>query len=35
VTPRGDDGYPGPRRLYRGLGFEPTADVRTWTRCAD
>ncbi|WP_374970037.1 GNAT family N-acetyltransferase [Terrabacter sp. BE26] len=32
VTPRGDEAYPGPRRLYRGLGFEPTARVLTWTR---
>lgn len=34
VTPRGDDDYPGPRRLYQGLGFEPTARVLTWTRSA-
>ena len=24
VSPRGDDGYPGPQRLYRSLGFRPT-----------
>jgi ribosomal protein S18 acetylase RimI-like enzyme len=32
VTPRGDDGYPGPQRLYRSLGFRPTARTVTWTR---
>lgn len=34
VTPRGDDAYPAPQRLYRRLGFEPTARVLTWTRSA-
>ena len=34
VTPRGDDAYPGPQRLYRGLGFEPTTRVLTWSRSA-
>ncbi|MEO7786074.1 MAG: GNAT family N-acetyltransferase [Terracoccus sp.] len=32
VSPRGDDGHPGPQRLYRALGFEPSARTRTWTR---
>ena len=32
VTPRGDDGYPGPQRLYRSLGFRPAARTVTWTR---
>ncbi len=32
VSPRGDDGHPGPQRLYRSLGFEPSARTRTWTR---
>ena len=32
VSPRGDDGYPGPQRLYRSLGFAPTARTVTWTR---
>ncbi|MDN5796026.1 MAG: GCN5 family acetyltransferase [Intrasporangium sp.] len=32
VTPRGDDGYPGPMRLYRSLGFQPGARTVTWTR---
>ncbi|WP_245603699.1 GNAT family N-acetyltransferase [Intrasporangium oryzae] len=35
VTPRGDDGYPGPQRLYRSLGFRPTARTVTWTRALD
>jgi RimJ/RimL family protein N-acetyltransferase len=35
VTPRGDDGYPGPQRLYRSLGFHPTARTVTWTRSLD
>jgi GNAT superfamily N-acetyltransferase len=35
VTPRGDDGYPGPQRLYRSLGFRPTARTVTWTRSLD
>ena len=34
VTPRGDDAYPGPQRIYRALGFEPTARVLTWSRSA-
>ncbi|MGO4598115.1 GNAT family N-acetyltransferase [Terrabacter sp. 2RAF25] len=32
VSPRGDDDYPGPQRLYRSLGFRPTARTVTWTR---
>lgn len=32
VSPRGDDGYPGPQRLYRSLGFTPVARTVTWTR---
>lgn len=32
VSPRGDDDYPGPRRLYQSLGFRPTARTVTWTR---
>ncbi|MCU1536617.1 MAG: family acetyltransferase [Humibacillus sp.] len=32
VTPRGDDGYPGPQRLYRSIGFTPVARTTTWTR---
>ncbi|WP_246069546.1 GNAT family N-acetyltransferase [Humibacillus xanthopallidus] len=32
VTPRGDDAYPGPQRLYRSIGFRPTARTVTWTR---
>jgi predicted N-acetyltransferase YhbS len=32
VSPRGDDGYPGPQRLYRSLGFRPRARTITWTR---
>lgn len=32
VTPRGDDAYPGPRRLYQRLGFKPGARTVTWTR---
>lgn len=35
VTPRGDDDYPGPRRLYQALGFRPTARTVTWTRGLD
>ena len=35
VTPRGDDAYPGPQRLYRSLGFRPTARTVTWTRSLD
>jgi predicted N-acetyltransferase YhbS len=35
VTPRGDAAYPGPQRVYRGLGFEPTVRVLTWTRSMD
>jgi predicted N-acetyltransferase YhbS len=29
VRPRGDDGYPGPARLYRSLGFRPTTRTLT------
>jgi ribosomal protein S18 acetylase RimI-like enzyme len=32
VSPRGDDGYPGPQRLYRSMGFCPRARTVTWTR---
>ncbi|GAB3057442.1 hypothetical protein GCM10027053_18820 [Intrasporangium mesophilum] len=32
VTPRGDDAYPGPSRLYQSLGFRPRARTVTWTR---
>ncbi|GAA2745658.1 GNAT family N-acetyltransferase [Terrabacter aerolatus] len=32
VSPRGDAGYPGPQRLYRSLGFRPSARTVTWTR---
>ena len=32
VSPRGDDDYPGPRRLYQSLGFRPCARTVTWTR---
>jgi ribosomal protein S18 acetylase RimI-like enzyme len=35
VTPRGDAAYPGPQRLYRSLGFRPTARTVTWTRSLD
>jgi GNAT superfamily N-acetyltransferase len=35
VTPRGDEGYPGPQRLYRSLGFRPTARTVTWSRSLD
>lgn len=32
VSPRGDDDYPGPRKLYQSLGFAPQARTVTWTR---
>lgn len=32
VSPRGDDGHPGPQRLYQSLGFRPGARTLTWTR---
>ena len=32
VTPRGDDDYPGPRRLYESIGFRPARRTITWTR---
>lgn len=35
VSPRGDDDYSGPRRLYQALGFRPTARTVTWTRSLD
>jgi predicted N-acetyltransferase YhbS len=35
VSPRGDDDYPGPRRLYQSLGFRPVARTVTWTRSMD
>ena len=30
VCPRGDDDYPAPARLYRGIGFEPCPRTRTY-----
>ncbi|MDR7253152.1 hypothetical protein J2X46_002137 [Nocardioides sp. BE266] len=30
VCPRGDDDYPAPARLYRGIGFRPGARTRTY-----
>ncbi len=30
VCPRGDDDYPAPALLYRGIGFEPGARTRTY-----
>ena len=35
VTPRGDEEYPAPQRLYRSLGFRPAARTATWTRSLD
>ena len=35
VSPRGDDDYPGPRRLYQALGFRPVARTVTWSRSLD
>jgi GNAT superfamily N-acetyltransferase len=32
VRPRGDSDYPGPGRLYRGIGFVPGPRTRTWAR---
>ncbi|OFE16884.1 GCN5 family acetyltransferase [Humibacillus sp. DSM 29435] len=32
VTSRGDEAYPAPQRLFRSLGFRPTARTVTWTR---
>ena len=32
VRPRGDDDYPEPRRVYRGLGFVPGPRTRGWVR---
>jgi hypothetical protein len=32
VCPRGDDDYPAPARLYRGIGFVPGARTRTLKR---
>jgi predicted N-acetyltransferase YhbS len=32
VTPRGDDAYPAPIRLYQSLGFRPGHRTLTWTR---
>ena len=32
VRPRGDDDYPEPGRVYRGLGFVPGARTRGWVR---
>jgi ribosomal protein S18 acetylase RimI-like enzyme len=32
VSPRGDDDYPAPLRLYQSLGFKPVARTVTWTR---
>ncbi len=34
VNPRGDDAYPVPGRLYRGLGFRPVARTVTYARHA-
>jgi GNAT superfamily N-acetyltransferase len=31
VRPRGDDGYPEPGRVYRGLGFVPGPRTHDWT----
>ncbi len=35
VSPRGDDGYPAPQRLYRSMGFRPCARTVTWSRSLD
>lgn len=35
VSPRGDDGYPAPQRLYRSMGFRPRARTVTWSRSLD
>jgi GNAT superfamily N-acetyltransferase len=32
VCPRGDDGYPGPMRLYQRLGFEPGSRTLTFVK---
>ena len=32
VRPRGDDDYPEPGRVYRGIGFVPGPRTRTWVR---
>jgi len=32
VRPRGDDDYPEPGRVYRGLGFLPGPRTRSWVR---
>jgi ribosomal protein S18 acetylase RimI-like enzyme len=32
VYARGDDAYPGPRSLYRSLGFEPVGCARAYRR---
>jgi GNAT superfamily N-acetyltransferase len=32
VSPRGDEEYTGPRRLYESLGFRSVARTMTWTR---
>jgi len=32
VSARGDDAYPGPRRLYQALGFRAGARTVTWSR---
>lgn len=32
VSPRGDDGYPVPQKLYRGMGFQPYARTRTYVK---
>ena len=32
VTPRGDEAYPEPQRLYRSLGFRPAGRTVTWAR---
>jgi GNAT superfamily N-acetyltransferase len=30
VRPRGDDGYPEPGRVYRGIGFVPGPRTHDW-----
>jgi GNAT superfamily N-acetyltransferase len=32
VSPRGDDGHPGPMQMYQGLGFRPRTRTVTWRR---
>jgi ribosomal protein S18 acetylase RimI-like enzyme len=35
ISPRGDDGYPAPQRLYRSMGFRPRARTVMWSRSLD